>query len=210
MDEETRAPLPGAVLHHQGRARHRPGPGDGLRHACSGTAPRSRSTARRARARPCGSAFRRRRRCAAGVAAESAPQRRRRRLRILVVDDDPLLLKSLRDTLDADGHIGDHRGRRPGGIDAFRRRVDSDEAVRRGDHRPGHALRRRPQGRRRRQGSIAVHAGDHAHRLGPAAGRRGDVPPHVDRVLSKPPKLRELARRWSSACRRPGPERRHR
>ncbi len=47
-------PLPGAVLHHQGRARHRPGPGDGVRHGAAPQRRASRSTARRGRARPCG------------------------------------------------------------------------------------------------------------------------------------------------------------
>ena len=120
---------------------------------CSGTARSSRSKARRARARPCALIF-------AGCYGRSRwrrarppPQcRRRRRLRILVVDDDPLLLKSLRDTLEATA-TSSHRRRRPGRHRRLRRGARSGEAVRRRDHRPRHALRRRPQGGRRDQGS---------------------------------------------------------
>jgi hypothetical protein len=50
------------------------------------------------------------------AAAYSVPSH----LRILVVDDDPLLLKSLRDTLEADGHIVVTANNGQGGIDAFR------------------------------------------------------------------------------------------
>ena len=42
-------------------------------------------------------------------------RRRPRPSRILVVDDDPLLLKSLRDTLETYGHKVTTRGRGPGG-----------------------------------------------------------------------------------------------
>ena len=102
--------------------------------------------------------------------ATAAPQR----LRILVVDDDPLLIKSLRDTLEADGHVGDHGQRRPGGIDVFPGRGGEQRTVRRGDHRSGHAVRGRTQGRQRREGRLASRSGDPAHRLGPAAGGRED------------------------------------
>ena len=40
---------------------------------------------------------------------------------------------------------------------------------------------------------VAAHAGLAAHRLGPAPEDRATVPAHVDRVLSKPPKLTELS-----------------
>ena len=63
------AALPGALLHDQGRARHRPRPRDGLRHGRSDTARSWRSTARRHGARPCGSRF-----PAAQAAAATAPQ----------------------------------------------------------------------------------------------------------------------------------------
>lgn len=42
------------------------------------------------------------------------------RLRLLLVDDDPLLLKSLRDTLEADGHVVATANGGAAGIDAFR------------------------------------------------------------------------------------------
>ena len=42
-------------------------------------------------------------------------------LRILIVDDDPLLLKSLRDTLEADGHAVTASDGGQAGIELFRR-----------------------------------------------------------------------------------------
>ena len=57
MDAETRPALPRAVLHHQGRARHRNGPRHGLRHGAASSGRSSRSTAPRARAPPSGSLF---------------------------------------------------------------------------------------------------------------------------------------------------------
>ena len=49
------------------------------------------------------------------------------RLRILVVDDDPLLIKSLRDTLETDGHVIVTAGGGQDGIHAFRTAFESKE-----------------------------------------------------------------------------------
>ncbi len=83
-----------------------------------------------------------------------AERRQRRRSRraaseptaaiLLVIDDDPLLLKSLRDTLEVDGHTVTTADGGQAGIDAFPQR-STRAPVRRGDHRPGHALRGRPR-----------------------------------------------------------------
>ena len=93
---------------------------------------------------------------AAGLSGVRATRRRRRRHRrparrahgcaSCVVDDDPLLLKSLRDTLETDGHVVTIANGGQAGIDAFRAAHDGGEPFDAGDHRSGHALRRRPQG----------------------------------------------------------------
>jgi CheY-like chemotaxis protein len=114
--------------------------------------------------------------------------------RILLVDDDPLLLRSLRETLEADGHAVETAHAGQAGIDAFR------AAMHRGNrfevvvsdlgmpHIDG------------RQVAAAVKAAspDTPVILLTGWGQRlvdeGDLPRHVDQVLSKPPKLRELRR----------------
>jgi len=112
--------------------------------------------------------------------------------RILIVDDDPLVLKSLRDTLEADGHSVTMTDGGQAGIDAF--------------------LAARAQGNpfpvvitdlgmpyidgRKVSGAVKTAAPETVVLLLTGWGQRlvadGDIPPHVDRVLSKPPKLREL------------------
>ena len=75
-----------------------------------------------------------------------------RRLRILLVDDDPLLIKSLQDTLQEDGHH-DHRDAwRPGGHRCLRRRAKARRVLRYRRHRSWHAPCGRPQGRGLDQG----------------------------------------------------------
>ena len=143
-------------------------------------------------------------------------------LRILLVDDDPLLLRSLQETLEADGHAVTvaHAGR--AGIEAFEaafhagRRTalgDADDADDTGDSGDaGDASDAGLQGRGfqvvvtdlgmphvdGRQVAAAVKA------LSPQTpvilltgwGQRlvdeGEKPRHVDQVLGKPPKLREI------------------
>jgi CheY-like chemotaxis protein len=113
-------------------------------------------------------------------------------LRILLVDDDPLVLKSLRDTLEADGHGVTTADGGQAGIDAF--------------------LAARAQGNpfpvvttdlgmpyvdgRKVSSAIRTAAPETIILLLTGWGQRlvgeGDIPPHVDHVLSKPPKLRAL------------------
>ncbi|MDB5047103.1 MAG: hybrid sensor histidine kinase/response regulator [Fibrobacteres bacterium] len=111
---------------------------------------------------------------------------------ILVVDDDPLLLKSLFDTLSGDGHTVVTAGGGKPGIEAFL-------AARQGN-RPFEVVitdlgMPYVDGRKV---AAAIHA---AHPATPVIlltgwGQRmlaeGDIPPHVYRVLSKPPKLLDL------------------
>ena len=116
------------------------------------------------------------------------------RLRILSVDDDPLLIKSLRDALEADGHavVSAHGGKE--GIEAFRRAQESDErfAIVITDlgmpYVDGHKV----------ASAVKKESPDTPVIMLTGWGQRmiadGEVPPHVDRVLNKPPKLRELRR----------------
>ncbi|HEY0747783.1 MAG TPA: ATP-binding protein [Steroidobacteraceae bacterium] len=115
-----------------------------------------------------------------------------RRLRILLVDDDPVLIKSLQDTLEQDGHLitAAHGGRQ--GIDAFA------DATTRGDgfdivvtdlgmpHVDG----------RKVASSIKAVSSSTPVILLTGWGQRliatNDAPAHVDKVLAKPPRLQEL------------------
>jgi signal transduction histidine kinase/CheY-like chemotaxis protein len=114
------------------------------------------------------------------------------RQRILLVDDDPLLIKSLRDALEADGHavIAAHGGQE--GIDIFQAAEDRREPF---------AVVITDLGMPYVDGRKVASAVKKACASTPVIlltgwGQRlvaeGDTPPHVNRVLSKPAKLREL------------------
>ena len=128
----------------------------------------------------------------AAVAPEAPRAYRLPPQRILVVDDDPLLLKSLRDTLATDGHIVTTASGGLAGLEAF---SEAREA-----NAPFHLVitdlgMPYVDGRQVASG---------VKELSPATpvilltgwGQRlmddGERPPHVDRVLNKPPKLTEL------------------
>ena len=113
-------------------------------------------------------------------------------LRILVVDDDPLLLKSLRDILEADGHEVTTANGGQDGIDFFRADLQRGAAF---------AVVISDLGMPYVDGRKVARA---IKDLSPSTpvilltgwGQRliaeGEVPAHVDRVLSKPPKLNQL------------------
>ena len=115
-----------------------------------------------------------------------------RRLRILLVDDDPLLIKSLQDTLQEDGHqiTATHGGQ--AGIDAFaaaQKRGENLDIVITDLGMPY------VDGRKVAQ-SIKTMSAKTPVILLTGWGQRlmaaNDIPPHVDKVLSKPPRLNEL------------------
>jgi signal transduction histidine kinase/ActR/RegA family two-component response regulator len=120
------------------------------------------------------------------------PSATARRLRILLVDDDPLLIKSLQETLQEDGHLvtATHGGQ--AGIDAFA------AALRRGER---FDLVVTDLGMPHVDGRKVAAA---IRTLSPATpiilltgwGQRliaeNDTPAHVSKVLSKPPRLSEL------------------
>ncbi|HEY2977475.1 MAG TPA: PAS domain S-box protein, partial [Burkholderiaceae bacterium] len=114
------------------------------------------------------------------------------RLRILIVDDDPLVLKSLCDTLESDGHLVVTASGGQAGIDAFlaaRQSAGPFDLVITDLGMPY------VDGRKV---ADAVKASSEATPVilltgwGQRLVADGDVPAHVDQVLSKPPKLREL------------------
>jgi len=117
-----------------------------------------------------------------------------RSLRILFVDDDPIVLKSLRDTLEQDGHtvVTANGGRE--GIEAFRTAQEGGEpfAVVVADlgmpYVDGRTVAVAVKATAPRAPVILLTGW--GHRL----LEEKDVPPGVDRVLSKPPKLAALRR----------------
>jgi signal transduction histidine kinase len=113
------------------------------------------------------------------------------KLRILVVDDDPVLLTSLRDILESDGHtvVAANSGRV--GMETFNAAQS---------HEP-FALVITDLGMPDIDGRKVAAAVKNTSPETPVIlftgwGQRmmadGDIPPHVDRILSKPPRLREL------------------
>ena len=113
-------------------------------------------------------------------------------LRILVVDDDPLLLKSLRDTLEGDAHtiVAANSGQQ--GIDLFRAALNDKQAfdVVMTDLGMPHVDGRQVAAivKAASPSTPVILLTGWGHRL----KTEGDFPAHVDILLSKPPKLREL------------------
>jgi CheY-like chemotaxis protein len=114
------------------------------------------------------------------------------RLRLLLVDDDPLLIKSLREVLEADGHsitVAD------GGEKGIRLFLDACEGPTPFSLVITDLGMPYVDGRKVAEAIKAASAGTPIILL-TGWGRRllaeNDIPRHIDRVLSKPPKLAEL------------------
>jgi PAS domain S-box-containing protein len=125
-------------------------------------------------------------------ARPATPESRPPRMRILSVDDDPLLIKSLRDALEGDGHtvVAAHGGRE--GIEAFRaaeERGERFEVVITDLGMPYVDGRKVASAIKSNSPSTPVIL---LTGWGQRLVAEGDIPPDVDRVLNKPPKLREL------------------
>ena len=122
------------------------------------------------------------------------------RLRILIIDDDPLLLKSLRDTLEDDGHVVISANAGEAGIETFRKAQERKEAF---------AVVITDLGMPNLDGRKVAGA---IKGLSPSTpvilltgwGQRlideQDVPAHVDRVLNKPPHLSQLREALFHCC----------
>ncbi len=122
------------------------------------------------------------------------------RLRILVVDDDPLLVKSLRDTLETDGHFVMAASTGQSGIEIF------EVACARGEP---FEIVITDLGMPHVDGSRVASAVKAASPSTPVVLLTGwgqsllaerSVPPHVDLVLSKPPHLRDLRAAFARLC----------
>jgi CheY-like chemotaxis protein len=134
-------------------------------------------------------------------AAEPASRAPASRLRILIIDDDPLLINSLRDSLELDGHSVVTANGGAAGIAAFRAAPDDVDAVITDLGMPYVDGRRVAEAVKADSPSTPVI-------LLTGWGERlmsdGEVPRHVDRVLSKPPKLRELRAALAEGLRNAG------
>ncbi|HJX21025.1 MAG TPA: response regulator, partial [Steroidobacteraceae bacterium] len=126
------------------------------------------------------------------IAAGAPLQLLSRRLRILLVDDDPMLIKSLRDILQQDGHVVTATEGGQQGIDTF------TAALARGTP---FSIVITDLGMPYVDGRKVAASIKAASALTPVIlltgwGKRllaeNDIPAHVDRVLSKPPRLAEL------------------
>jgi CheY-like chemotaxis protein len=121
--------------------------------------------------------------------AAPPPQAPASRLRILIVDDDPMLLRSLGDALGLDGHVVVSANGGRAGIDAFHAAGQPFDVVITDLGMPY------VDGRKVAE-AVKAHAATTPVIMLTGWGQRlvadGEVPAHVDRVLSKPPKLREL------------------
>jgi CheY-like chemotaxis protein len=114
------------------------------------------------------------------------------RLRILIVDDDPLILRSLQDALEKDGHLIGVADGGQAGIDKFRFEQQSNTPF---DmvitdlgmpHVDGRTVATAVKSRAPAVPVVLLTG------WGYRMQSEDDVPQHVDRVLSKPPKLPEL------------------
>jgi signal transduction histidine kinase/ActR/RegA family two-component response regulator len=114
------------------------------------------------------------------------------RLSILLVDDDPLILKSLRDILEADGH-------RVTAADGGQKGIDTFCAAQKGE-KPFDVvitdLGMPYVDGRKVAAAVEVASPETPVILLTGWGKRllseDDIPPHVDRVLSKPPKIQDI------------------
>ena len=112
--------------------------------------------------------------------------------RILLVDDDPIVIQSTRETLSADGHVVSAADGGQAGIEAFRRALSAGEPYEvvitdlgmpqvDGGQVAAAVKSARPQ-------TLVVLLTGWGRRL----VEEGEIPPYVDRVLTKPPRLHEL------------------
>jgi PAS domain S-box-containing protein len=128
------------------------------------------------------------------VVHSPTPIRQIRALRILIVDDDPLVIKALRDILENDGHLVTVAGGGAAGLEAFEAAQNRGESF-------GVVITDLGMpymdGRKVAAAVKAASANTPVILLtgwGQRLSTEGDIPPHVDRVLNKPPKLAELRR----------------
>jgi nitrogen-specific signal transduction histidine kinase/CheY-like chemotaxis protein len=122
------------------------------------------------------------------------------RLRLLLVDDDPVLLRSLREVLEQDGHLIEVAQGGEAGIAAFQVSARAGKA---------YAAVLTDLGMPHVDGAKVAAAVKAESPTTPVIMLTGwgqrmiaddDIPPHVDKVLSKPPKLRDLRLALAELC----------
>jgi len=121
-------------------------------------------------------------------------------LRILLVDDDPVLLKSLSDALETDGHTVMTANGGRDGIDTFREAHEGGKAYSVVVTDLGMPY---IDGRQVANAVKAMSPGSPVILLtgwGQRLQAEGDLPAHVDLVLAKPPRLRELREALARCC----------
>jgi CheY-like chemotaxis protein len=125
-----------------------------------------------------------------GSARTAVEAQTARQLRILLIDDDPALLQSLRDALESEGHLVTTAGGGQAGIDAFRKAqrngtpfevVITDLGM---PYVDGRQVVQSVRAESDRARTILL--------TGWGQNTDGDPLPQADRLLSKPPRLREL------------------
>jgi PAS domain S-box-containing protein len=129
--------------------------------------------------------------------AVPAPQRH---LRLLIIDDDPLLLKSLSDILQGDGHAVVTADRGQAGIDLFQTACHTGETFAAVITDLGMPY---VDGRKVASAIKSLSPTTPVIMLtgwGQRLVAEGDIPAHVDCVLNKPPKLRDLRTALTQHC----------
>jgi len=120
-------------------------------------------------------------------------------LRILLIDDDPVVLRSLSDALGAEGHGVVAAGDAREGIETFKAaHASAPFAVVITDlgmpHLDGRAVAKAVKDVSPSTPVLLLTG------WGKQLGDQGDKPSHVDRVLAKPPKLREIRAALAQCC----------
>lgn len=137
---------------------------------------------------------------AGAVASTPSAAQPHMRLRLLVVDDDPVLLRSLRDVLETDGHAVTQAGDGAAGVSAFQTALTSGKAFDAVITDLG-----MPGLDGRRVASAVKEAAPTTPVLlltgwGERIMAEEEALPHIDRVLSKPPKISELRAALAECC----------
>jgi signal transduction histidine kinase/ActR/RegA family two-component response regulator len=139
---------------------------------------------------------------AAQSAGAQAPSeaRPRARLRLLIVDDDPILLRSLRDVLEQDGHLVTAASEGAVGVAAFEdahAQSKTFDAVITDLGMPGFDGKRVAAAIKQASPETPVIL---LTGWGERLRAEEESPPHVDQILSKPPKLAEIRAALAAWC----------
>jgi PAS domain S-box-containing protein len=133
----------------------------------------------------------------APMAAAAVPSR----LRLLLIDDDPILLRSLRNALETDGHVIATANGGQDGIAMLQANLERGEPFAAVITDLG-----MPYVDGRRVAAAVKQASPATPVIlltgwGDRLAAEGDSPPYVDRLLAKPPRLRELRAALAELCR---------